>query len=138
MGVKICKCTIITVTVHICTVIVALTFIILLFFFLSLVSASLSLSLLLLAPTLVVLVTGLIDSGLIILVTSTTGFVETHVSMVLKQWGDEVLGLDNFSGSWMGLFTMEEVMNELVGKFVTVIHGGLCGGGGGRIWEIFV
>ena len=31
----------------------------------------------------------------------------------------------------MGLFAVEEVMNELVGKFVTVIHGGLCGGGGG-------
>ena len=26
---------------------------------------------------------------------------------------------------------MEEVMNELVGKFVIVVHGGLCGGGGG-------
>ena len=26
---------------------------------------------------------------------------------------------------------MEEVMNELVGKFVTVVHDGLCGGGGG-------
>ena len=26
---------------------------------------------------------------------------------------------------------MEEVMNEMVGSFVTVIHGGLCGGGGG-------
>ena len=31
-------------------------------------------------------------------------------------------------------------MNELVGKFVIVIHGGLCGGGGGggRIRENFV
>ena len=29
---------------------------------------------------------------------------------------------------------MVEVMNEMVGSFVTVIHGGLCGGGGsGRI-----
>lgn len=30
---------------------------------------------------------------------------------------------------------MEEVMNGLVGKFVIVVHGGLCGGGGegGRI-----
>ena len=30
---------------------------------------------------------------------------------------------------------MEEVMNELVEKFVIVVHGGLCGsgGGGGRI-----
>ena len=26
---------------------------------------------------------------------------------------------------------MEEVMNELVRKFVTVVHGGFCGGGGG-------
>ena len=31
-------------------------------------------------------------------------------------------------------------MNELVGKFVIVVHGGLCGGGGGggRIRENFV
>ena len=29
---------------------------------------------------------------------------------------------------------MEEVMNKLVGSFVTVVPGGLCGdGGGGRI-----
>ena len=26
---------------------------------------------------------------------------------------------------------MEEVMNELVRKFVTVVPGGFCGGGGG-------
>ena len=31
-------------------------------------------------------------------------------------------------------------MNELVGKFVIIVHGGLCGGGGGggRIRENFV
>ena len=93
--------------------------------------ASFSFSLLLLAPTLAVLVI-----SLTILVTGVAGFVGTHVSMALKQRGNGVLGLDNFNGSWMGMFTMEEVMNKLVGKFVTVVRGG--GGGGGRIWENFV
>ena len=104
--------------------------------FFSLVSASFSFSLLLLAPTLVVLII-----GLTVLITVSTGFVRTHVSMALKWRGNGVLGLNNFNGSWMGLFTVVKVMNELVGKFVTVVHGGLCGGGGGgggRIWENFV
>ena len=100
------KCTIATVIVHICTVIVVLAVIMLLFFFslvsscqpffsfffISFVSASFSFSLLRLASTLTVLVI------------SAVGFVVTHVSMALKQWGDGVLGLNNFNGSWMGQF----------------------------------
>ena len=85
-------------------------------FFLSLVSTSFSFFLLLLAPTfavliigltdssLTILVTGLTNSGLTILVTGTVGFIKTHVSMALKRPGDGVLGLDNFNGSWIGLF----------------------------------
>ena len=62
------------------------------FFFISFVSASFSFSLLRLASTLTVLVI------------SAVGFVVTHVSMALKQWGDGVLGLNNFNGSGMGQF----------------------------------